>query len=130
MDNYEEVNISLLNEEDYDDDSLKFNITLMAEAIDKNEIFVAETAKSAVTDTACTKSLAGIHWDLNYYYNLNTGDQDIVKLQSSNTAFQFGDGRKVEALNKVTFPAVIGVTNCKIETELVEENIPFEQTIA
>ena len=86
-----------------------------------------ETAKSAVIDTASTKTVAGTHWYESYYNNLNPGDQKKkeVKMESSHTAFKFGDGRKVAALNKVTFSTVIGSTNCKIETELVEVNIPL-----
>ena len=40
----------------------EINIVLITEEINKNEIFVAEACKSAVVDTACTKTVAGEIW--------------------------------------------------------------------
>ena len=50
----------LVEGNDSDDDSSgEINIVLITKEDDKSEIFVAEASKSAVIDTACTKTVAG-----------------------------------------------------------------------
>ena len=61
--------------DDDDDNSEEINIVLITEEDDKSEIFVAEASKSAVIDTACTKTLAGEKWFKNDTCNL-TGKQE------------------------------------------------------
>ena len=41
----------------------------------------------------------------------------------SSTRFRFGDGRQVTAIKRVVFPAVITGKHCKINAEIVKENI-------
>ena len=48
----------------------EINIVLITEEINKNEIFVAEACKSAVVDTACTKTVTGEIWYENYIKSL------------------------------------------------------------
>ena len=56
--------------EDDVDKCEKVNIVLMTEDLDKNEIFVDEASKSAVIDTASTKTVAGEKWYQNFKTNL------------------------------------------------------------
>ena len=42
----------------------------MTEEIDKNEIFIVEASKLVVVDTACTKTVAGEEWYMNYIKDL------------------------------------------------------------
>ena len=53
-----------------DESTEEVNIVLITEEIDKAEIFVTETSKSAVIDTAYTKTVAGEKWFENYKSNL------------------------------------------------------------
>ena len=39
------------------------------------------------------------------------------------TKFKFGDGRQVTGIKKVVFPTVIAGKHCKINPEIVKENI-------
>ena len=48
----------------------KVNIVFMTEDIAKSEVFGAEASKSAVIDTACTKTVAGQIWFENFKSNL------------------------------------------------------------
>ena len=93
--------------------------------ITKHEIFVAEACKSAVIDTACTKTVTGEHWFHNYLDSLSPQHLQEVEILTSNTPFKFGDGRMVKANKRAIIPATIGDRNCKIETEIVSENIPL-----
>ena len=92
----------------------EINIVLITEEINKNEIFVAEACKSAVVDTACTKTVAGEIWYENYVKSLPTKYRSQIESFPSNTIFKFGDGGKVIATKRVIFPVFITQTNCKI----------------
>lgn len=48
-----------------------------------------------------------------------------IKDEKSTRPFRFGDGKNVQSTRKVTIPAKIGQTRCKIETEVVPADIPM-----
>ncbi|CAC5364880.1 unnamed protein product [Mytilus coruscus] len=97
------------------------NITLFTkEQPPVSEIFVLESACSAIIDTACTRTVCGESWFKQLLER--TGDISTV---TSNRAFKFGDGKVVNSFMRATIPAQIGSTNCKIETEIVKVYIPL-----
>ena len=55
-------------------------LVLLAKEPDKFQIFVAEAAKSAVVDTACTKSVGGLHWFNSYVDSLDEERRKKLKL--------------------------------------------------
>ena len=63
----------------------------MTENISKQKSFAMEAASSAVIDTACTKTVAGEHWFVNYKSYLS---ENSIK-NISDTKFKFGDGKQV-----------------------------------
>ena len=73
----EKGSANFVDDDDDDDDgsSEEISIVLIAEEDNKSEIFVAEASKSAVIDTACTKTVAGEKWFKNDTSNL-TGKQE------------------------------------------------------
>ena len=73
----------------------------MTEEIDKSEIFIAEASKLAAADTACTKTVAGEEWYMNYVKDLLCELKSQIKSVESNTSFKFGDGHKVFSYKKV-----------------------------
>ena len=120
-----EQNVNILDDDDDDDDNLEeINTVLMIEQLSETEIFVAEASKSTVIDTACTKTIAGEKWFTNFKPNL-TDDSINIEIYQSNTKFKFGDGRQVTATKRVIFPIVIAGKHCRIEAEIVKENIPL-----
>ena len=88
-------------------------------------IFVAETEKSVVVDTACSKTVAGEQWLNNYMKILSDTPQNEVKIFDSHTPFKFDDGRKVYAAIRARILAQIGDKQCMIDVEIVKENIPL-----
>ena len=80
---------------------------------------------SAVIDTACSKTVAGIDWITNYTKNLDDYSLNQVLYKKPNTPFKFGDGRKAYSQNKATIPTKIGKTPCNIENEIVDAKIPL-----
>ena len=59
----------------------------------------------------------------NYVKSLPNKYRSQIESFPSNTVFKFGDGRKVTATKRVIFPVFIAQTNCKINAEIVKENI-------
>ncbi|VDI64595.1 Hypothetical predicted protein [Mytilus galloprovincialis] len=97
------------------------NITLFTkEQPPVSEIFVLESACSAIIDTACTRTVCGENW----FQQLLERTGDITTVTSSRE-FKFGDGKVVKSYMRTTIPAQIGSSNCKIETEIVKADIPL-----
>ena len=80
---------------------------------------------SAVIDTACTRTVCGEKWLEDYTSGLP--QSELLKIDDKQSArpFRFGDGKVVYSTRKVTIPARIGHTRCKIETEVVPAEIPM-----
>ena len=91
----------------------------------KQEILLAEASKSAIVDTACTKTVAGEKWFAQYCDQLSDENEKRVKLLPSHTPFKFGDGRTVFSNGKAIIPANVAGKECTIEAEVVSENIPL-----
>ena len=85
-------------------------IILITEKSEVNNVFVAEMFCSAVIDTTCSKTVAGIDWFTNYTKNLDDYSSNHVLYKKSNTPFKFGDRKKVYSQNKATIPAKVGKT--------------------
>ena len=79
---------------------------------------------NAITDTACTRTVARQGWLQNYFKNLDDSLLNQVEIRKSNKVFKFGDGHQV-TLSSVKIPAQIDKKNCSINTEIVDENIPL-----
>ena len=86
---------------------------------------MVESLGSAVIDTACTRTVCGEKW-LNHYLS-GLHQSELMKIHNAKSArsFKFGDGRIIHSTKKVTIPAMIGQTKCKIETEVVPVDIPL-----
>ena len=63
-----EKNTNVVDDQELDTEEV--NIVLMTENITNNEILVLEASESAVTNTACTKTVAGEQWFVGYKSNL------------------------------------------------------------
>ena len=100
-------------------------LVLLVKEPEKFQIFVAEATKSAVVDTACTKTVGGLHWFNSYVDSLDEEQRKKVEIIESNTSFKFGDGRQVKSQKRARIPAQIGDKSCLIEMEIVKENIPL-----
>lgn len=100
------------------------NMSLIRHEIEEENKFVTRT-KTAVIDTTCSKTIVGLFWYENFLKNLSIADQERIKINPSKTLFKYFDGSKMRSLKRVTFPVIIAGTNCRIEAELVEEDIPL-----
>jgi hypothetical protein len=108
-DHVESVHITLFSKEDMTD----------------HEIFVIETSASAVIDTTCTQTVCGKKWLDDYVEKLPKQQRQQVITHSSCRGFKFGDGKVVTATKRVSIPAKIGSTRCRIDVEVVDVDIPL-----
>ena len=107
------------------DDSEEVNIVLITKEVSEHDIFIAEAATSAVVDTACTKTVAGESWFINYCKKLDNDLLNEIEIYPSKTSFKFEDGRKVFSFQKAVIPVQIANHPCKILREIVTDNTPL-----
>ena len=96
------------------------NIILMK---NEYEILISEMETNAIIDTACTKTVSGEKWFLNFIKCLDDTALNKVQVIPSRKVFEFGDGRKISPKYKAIIPAKMGKTKCYIQTEIVNEKI-------
>ena len=87
--------------------------------------FFTEIVLSAVIDAVCSRTVAGKQWFYNYLKHVDDNSLNNVKIISSNVPFKFGDNRKLYPAMKATIPAQIAQTNCSIEVEIIDADIPL-----
>ena len=88
-------------------------------------VLLAESANSAVLDSACTSTVAGETWMNCYMDSLEPAIRDKVVEQSSDTMFKFGGGTVLKSNRKVIFPCSVAGVECEIEADVVESDIPL-----
>ena len=112
--------------ENSESDSDECNLTLFTkEKQSDNEILMTESFGCAVIDTACTRTVCGRKWLVNFLDNLSNKDRKKIVSTPSKRSFKFGDGVHVKSTENVILPVQIGDTSCKINTEVVDADIPL-----
>ena len=84
-----------------------------------------ESLGAGVIDSGAVKTVCGNLWLKCYLEMLTKEQKELVKYTKSNNVFKFGDGGRVESLNKVKLPAIIGKIQVCIETDVVNSDIPM-----
>jgi len=107
-----------------DTDEENCNIVLFARE-SPQEVLITESQGAALIDTACTRTVCGKAWLDNYISTLNDGDKERVEIKPSERNFRFGDGKQVKSYQNVVIPAKIGNTECRIDTEVVDVDLPL-----
>ena len=88
-------------------------------------VLLAESANSAVLDSACTSTVAGEIWMNCYMDSLDPTIRDKVVEQSSDTMFKFGGGTVLKSNRKMIFPCSVAGVDCEIEADVVDSDIPL-----
>lgn len=88
-------------------------------------VLLAESANAAVLDSACTSTVAGETWMNCYMDSLDPAVRGKVVEQPSETQFKFGGGTVLKSTKKVTFPCLIAGSECEIQADVVESDIPL-----
>ena len=115
-----ENSIALERDEEVDVDIVLINIPDIPV-----EVFTAEAMKSAILDTACTKTVCGRVWFEDFVHHLTDNERLQIITDPSETPFRFGDAPVVRSVQSVRIPVVMGGKPCTLQTEIVERNIPL-----
>ena len=86
---------------------------------------MSESLNCALLDSGASKNVCGEKWWNIYFESLSDVEENYVLTETSNNAFMFGDGTRVESLKKVTFPAVLGGHHINICTDVVQKDLPL-----
>ena len=89
-------------------------------------LLVNEAGVRGVIDSACSKTVAGITFIVNYLNVLAGEIKDAIdQVEPSNTVFQFGGGEQRMSSHRIQLPAQIGGKMMNITTEVVDADIPL-----
>ena len=80
---------------------------------------------SAVLDSACTSNVTGERWLQCYIDSLDDKDREQIVYSEGSKMFKFGGGEKLPSIQKVVIPAVLADKAIKIETDVVQSDIPL-----
>lgn len=108
-----------------DDDKCEEVEITLATNLSSNAIFVVESSRSAILDTACTKTVCGEMWFRCYCKYLSDELRNKVKMYEQRSIFKFGDGKRVISLKQAVIPAVIAGKNIFIRVCIVPSEIPL-----
>ena len=90
-------------------------------------LMVEEAGINGVIDSACSKTVAGKNYVTKYIDSLPEKTRDGVDIngEPSTTIYQFGGGERRKSERKIALPALIGNILIRIETEVVNADIPL-----
>ena len=87
------------------------------------KVFVGETFNCAVLDSGCTQTVCGNNWLKCFKESMQ--DEIMIEEKPSHATFKFGNGDAVSSSRKVVLPVTIGSKNVKLETDVVDTEIPL-----
>ena len=97
----------------------------MAREINRNKIFVVETSKIAVIDTAYTNTAVGKQWYNDYVAHLPEKFKQLIKSSQSSLSCKFGDLQSVKKFALPSSIARIGIIVLQILKLLKRKKIPL-----
>ena len=103
------------------------HVTLKNEILleEQYDVFVSESALSAIIDTACTKTVCNRSWLSDFSDLYSSKKQSELCWEKSQVPFYFGNAPVEQPIARVTLPVVIACLCCNIETEVAERKIPL-----
>ena len=87
--------------------------------------FLSETFNSAILDSGCSKTVCGRVWYEKYCDSISEKDVQSIEEIKGTSKFKFGNGESFPSIKKVRIPAKIGSKSVRIETDVVEAEIPM-----
>ena len=86
------------------------------------DTLIGETFSSALLDSGCTKTVCGTEWLREYTLDLSEKDRKAIVKSKSDRIFKLGDGKAVNANERVIIPATIGSQKGVIECEVIDKS--------
>ena len=101
------------------------SVVMVNEDVSSLCLLVEDAGDMGVIDTACSKTVAGANWIVNYLRSLIGVDHDEIPREESDTVYQFGGGEKRRSVMRIGLPALVGDQSVTIFTEIVDADIPM-----
>lgn len=89
------------------------------------EDLLNDSYKCCVLDSGCSLTVCGEDWLNNYISSLSEQERSLVKEESSNATFTFGDSTSVRSKKKVILPCHFGTISGTVTTDVVSCKIPM-----
>ena len=91
----------------------------------KQKTLVIEALGKGVLDCGCTRTVAGEFWMSEFISTLSADDTKLVREESSNAIYRFGDGGECKSFKRVIIPIKIGSRDYLLRVEVVANEIPL-----
>ena len=112
--------MSKMTEVQTEDEVLKVNVRQ-----EKFDILICEAKNTAILDSACTKTVAGITWKNIYIDSLPVEKKAQVHYKPGGSGFVFGGGAQFKSIEKLCIPATIAGKDMIIDLDIIEANVPL-----
>ncbi len=93
--------------EEASEDQGDVQLTLLADCVDRREKLMSEALGSIVLDSGCSTTVCGKDWLQAYVDTLSPQDVKLIKEETSETSFKFGDGKHVISKGRMHIPCYI-----------------------
>ena len=117
-----------VHEDNFYSQELMESITLYQTDLDSpSPNLVSDAFNCALIDCGASSTVCGKAWFDVLVSSLNENEKMQVKRsqKQSRKAFKFGNEQKFPSIGQFTFPAKVGNRNIKIQTDVIESNIPL-----
>ena len=86
-------------------------------------IHLAESWNAAVLDCGASKTVCAQAWFDTCIETHSNEDKSMITYDKSNSIYQFGDGKKIQALKNAKIPVLIGSQKVMIDTDIVSNEV-------
>ena len=101
------------------------NIVLLTDEVMTTSTLLEETIGCMVVDSGCIHTVCGKVWLESYIDSLSCKDRKSILVKESTSRFRFGNGASFSSMKKVTIPVYLGTLRARIETDVVQCEIPL-----
>ena len=98
---------------------------MVADTVETLCLLVEEAKNRGVLDSACSRTVVGKETIKRIIKHLPESVQDEIKVEESETLYQFGGGERRKSLKKISLPCMIGDAKVTLTTEVVDADIPL-----
>lgn len=89
------------------------------------QVLLSETLCSAVLDSGASSTVCGAQWFTEYSSSLSEKEKTMIKFETCNKPFRFGDGKQYYSSKAAIIPANIGQHKVSIKTYIIDADIPM-----
>ena len=109
----------------WEGDSDEDDLVLMINESLSSLVLLSVSKFESIVDSACPNTVTGKSWLEDFISGLDEEDRRKISFRESERIFKFGGGEKRKSLGIVIFPCLLAGRNVKMQTEVVDADIPL-----